>query len=152
MPTNLARINLIAVDMNSEKIKRNLLSCDDWEERYLYIIHLGNQQPTMIDEDKTSDTVIHGCQSQVWVKITINSHGEFSFTGDSDASLVKGLMAMVFMVYEGKTAEAILEFDIHGFFDDMQLHHYLTPTRSQGLVAMVEAVRAKALNTLVVEY
>ncbi|MGF1731045.1 cysteine desulfuration protein SufE [Photobacterium kasasachensis] len=151
MSSTLAKINLIAFDMKSEKLKRNLLSCDDWEERYLYIIQLGNQQPIMAEADKTSDTVIHGCQSQVWVKVDINSSGEFSFIGDSDASLVKGLMAMVFMVYEGKTAEAILEFDIHGFFDELQLHHYLTPTRSQGLVAMVEAVRAKALNTLVVE-
>ena len=110
---------------DKEKLLRNFLRCANWEEKYLYIIELG-------------------CQSQVWIVMNQNGEGIIELQGDSDAAIVKGLIAVVFILYDRMTAQDIVNFDVRPWFEKMALAQHLTPSRSQGLEAMIRAIRAKA--------
>ena len=112
---------------DKEKLLRNFLRCANWEEKYHYIIELGQRLPELRDEDRSPQNSIQGCQSQVWIVMRQNAQGIIELQGDSDAAIVKGLIAVVFILY-----------------DQMALTQHLTPSRSQGLEAMIRAIRAKA--------
>jgi cysteine desulfuration protein SufE len=116
---------------------------DSWEDRYKYIIDLGKELPTMDEAKKDDVHLVRGCQSQVWIDGK-SVDGQFWFEADSDAFIVKGLLGVVLAAYNGKAAAQILEFDIEDYFDRLGLIKHLSPTRGNGLRAMVKRIRAMA--------
>ncbi|MAY34784.1 MAG: Fe-S cluster assembly protein SufE [Spongiibacteraceae bacterium] len=113
---------------------------DSWEDRYKYIIDLGKELPAMPDELKTEDRLIRGCQSQVWLETEQNGDS-FEFQADSDAFIVKGLLGVILAAYNNKSGGEILEFDIEQYFEQLDLLRHLSPTRGNGLRAMVQRIR-----------
>lgn len=131
---------------DKEKLLRNFTRCANWEEKYLYIIELGQRLAPLPEAAHTTENTIKGCQSQVWIVMRENDAGVLELQGDSDAAIVKGLIAVVFILYQQMTAKDILAFDIRPWFEDMALTQHLTPSRSQGLEAMIRAIRTRAAN------
>ena len=129
---------------DKEKLLRNFLRCANWEEKYLYIIELGQRLPDLNDDLRCPENSIQGCQSQVWIVMNQNGEGIIELQGDSDAAIVKGLIAVVFILYDRMTAEDIVRFDVRPWFEKMALTQHLTPSRSQGLEAMIRAIRTQA--------
>lgn len=129
-----------------EKLARNFSRCLNWEEKYLYVIELGSKLPPLAASDRLAKNLIAGCQSQVWIAMTKDHEGSVTFHGDSDAAIVKGLLAIVFIVYHQLTPQQIVELDVRPFFAELALSQHLTPSRSQGLDAMIRAIRSKALQ------
>lgn len=127
-----------------EKLLRNFNRCANWEEKYLYIIELGQRLPALSDEAHRAENKIQGCQSQVWIVLNQRDDGVIELQGDSDAAIVKGLIAVVFALYQQMTAKDIVAFDVRPWFEQMALTQHLTPSRSQGLEAMIRAIRARA--------
>lgn len=130
-------------EITPEEILDTLGFFDDWEERYKYIIDLGKQLPAIDDSKKTEDFLLRGCQSQVW----IDSHfinDKLFFEVDSDAHIVRGLLAVVLSAYNNKTPAEVLAFDIDGFFAQIDLVKHLSPTRGNGLTAMVKKIQHTA--------
>ncbi|KFC11277.1 SufE family iron-sulfur cluster assembly sulfur acceptor protein [Trabulsiella guamensis ATCC 49490] len=127
-----------------DKLLRNFSRCANWEEKYLYIIELGQRLPALSAADHNPQNIIQGCQSQVWIVMTRDDNGVISLQGDSDAAIVKGLIAIVFILYQQMTAQDIVAFDVRPWFEKMALTQHLTPSRSQGLEAMIRAIRTKA--------
>lgn len=127
-----------------EKLLRNFSRCNNWEEKYLYIIELGGRLAPLPDAWRQPENLIAGCQSQVWIVMTQDEQGRLVFSGDSDAAIVKGLVAVVFSLYQSLTAQQVLALDVRPFFEQLALAQHLTPSRSQGLEAMLRAIRAKA--------
>jgi cysteine desulfuration protein SufE len=116
---------------------------DDWEERYKYIIDLGKQLPGIDESKKTEEFLLRGCQSQVWIDSAVND-GKLFFEVDSDAHIVRGLLAVVLSAYNNKTPDEILDFDIDNFFAQVDLVKHLSPTRGNGLTAMVKKIQHTA--------
>lgn len=131
---------------DKEKLVRNFNRCANWEEKYLYIIELGQRLPALSAEAHNADNLIQGCQSQVWIVMQRNAEGVIELTGDSDAAIVKGLIAVVFALYQQMTPQDIVAFDVRPWFEKLALTQHLTPSRSQGLEAMIRAIRTKAAN------
>lgn len=129
---------------DKEKLLRNFQRCAKWEEKYLYIIELGQRLPMLSENDRVADNKIEGCQSQVWIVMRQNGQGVIELEGDSDAAIVKGLIAVVFILYHQMTPQDIVNFDVRPWFEKMALTQHLTPSRSQGLEAMIRAIRTKA--------
>jgi len=129
---------------DKEKLLRNFSRCANWEERYMYIIELGAQLAPLAPQAHNPANLIAGCQSQVWIELTFDEAGRVILSGDSDAAIVKGLIATVFILYQGLTAHDIIGLDVRPFFTELALTQHLTPSRSQGLEAMVRGIRAKA--------
>ncbi|MBR1883241.1 MAG: SufE family protein [Muribaculaceae bacterium] len=117
---------------------------DDWMDRYAYIIDLGNAMPPLPEEYKTPDNLIDGCQSRVWLNAERKADGSLVFTADSDALIVKGIVSMLVRVLSGQQPRDILAADLY-FIDRIGLHDHLSPTRSNGLLAMMKQMRAYAL-------
>ena len=126
-----------------EDIIDTLNFLDSWEDRYRYMIDLGKQLPPMATELKTNERLVPGCQSQVWIESELKGD-VFEFTVDSDAHIVRGLLAIVMAAYQQKTARQILDFDIEAYFAQLDLQRHLSPTRGNGLQAMVGNIRAIA--------
>ncbi|WBF43485.1 cysteine desulfuration protein SufE [Serratia rubidaea] len=129
---------------DKDKLARNFSRCLNWEEKYLYVIELGGRLPQLAEEAHRPENLISGCQSQVWILMRKNAQGQVEFSGDSDAAIVKGLLTVVFIVYRDLTPQQIVELDVRPFFADLALSQHLTPSRSQGLEAMIRAIRQKA--------
>ncbi|EKN3346407.1 cysteine desulfuration protein SufE [Yersinia ruckeri] len=129
---------------DKQKLIRNFSRCHNWEEKYLYVIELGAMLPPLNAEQRQQENLISGCQSQVWISMTLDDQGIVRFTGDSDATIVKGLVALVFILYQDLTPQQIIDLDVRPFFADLALSQHLTPSRSQGLEAMIRAIRNKA--------
>lgn len=123
-----------------EDIVDTLSFFDGWEDRYKYIIDLGKELPPMDDEKKNEEHIVKGCQSQVWIDHQIIDN-RLWFEADSDAFIVKGLLAVVLAAYNGKQPEEIGSFDIDGYFEELGLLRHLSPTRGNGLRAMVDKIR-----------
>lgn len=116
---------------------------DDWMDRYQVIIDMGNALPALEEKYKTADNIIEGCQSRVWLQADYED-GVLNFTADSDAIIVKGIISMLVRVLSGHTPAEILDAELY-FIDSIGLHEHLSPTRSNGLVAMIKKIRAYAL-------
>ena len=129
--------------ITSEDIVDTLGFFDSWEDRYKYIIDLGKELPPMAEELHTDDRLVRGCQSQVWIDTTIED-GKLQIAVDSDAFVVKGLLGIVLAAYNNKTPGEVLAFDIDGYFEQLELLNHLSPTRGNGLKAMVSRIRAIA--------
>ena len=128
--------------LNLEDLKGNFLLFDDWEERYRYLIDLGKNLPVMEEVLKNDDTIVKGCTSRVWLICQTDDAKCYHFTGDSDAHIVRGLMAILFIAYQGKTAAEIGQIDISEVFEEIGLNQHLSPNRRNGFFAMMERIKA----------
>jgi len=126
-----------------EEIKDEFSMFDDWEERYQYVIDLGNSLPLIDEQYKTDENIIKGCQSKVWLHGE-QKDGNVYFTADSDAILTKGIIAILIRVFSNQKPEDILEADT-SFIDDIGLKEHLSPTRANGLVSMIKQIKMYAL-------
>ncbi|GHA29504.1 cysteine desufuration protein SufE [Devosia pacifica] len=134
-----------------QDIADNLSLLDDWEDRYRYIIELGQELPKLPDEQKTPQTKVNGCVSQVWLvsrPIEVEGAPGLSYSGESDAMIVEGLVAVLLALYSGRPAREIAETDAMAIFDEIGLREHLTTQRSNGLVAMVNRIRSEASSML----
>ncbi|MDU4095062.1 MAG: cysteine desulfuration protein SufE [Pantoea sp.] len=134
----------MAILPEKEKLVRNFNRCANWEEKYLYVIELGGKLPELSDSFHQAEYSVSGCQSQVWIVMQQAADGTIELMGDSDAAIVKGLIAIVFSLYQGMTPQQIVEFDVRPWFEQLALTQHLTPSRSQGLEAMIRTIRARA--------
>jgi cysteine desulfuration protein SufE len=135
-----------------DEIKDNFDLLEEWDDRYRYVIELGRTLAPMSAADHSLTNKVQGCASQVWLSTTVtpNKAGEpvLSFIGDSDAHIVRGLIAILFTLFSGKTAREILKTDAIAVFDQLGFREHLTPQRSNGLRSMVERVKADARGAL----
>ncbi len=127
----------------SEDIIETLSFFDTWEDRYKYIIDLGRELPPLDEAQRTEEHIVRGCQSQVWL-VSHARDGRLYFDADSDAFIVKGLLAVVMAAYNGKTPQEILDFDIEHYFAELNLLKHLSMTRGNGLKAMVKRIQETA--------
>ena len=116
---------------------------EDWLDRYNYLIELGNDLPSIDPEYRTNEYLINGCQSKVWLHAGLED-GKIVYNADSDAIIVKGIVALLVKVLNGRTPDEILANDLH-FIEDVGLRQNLSPTRSNGLLAMVKKMRLYAM-------
>ncbi|MEI2264767.1 cysteine desulfuration protein SufE [Erwinia sp. CGal63] len=133
---------------DKERLVRNFSRCANWEEKYLYVIELGAKLPPLPESQHLPENTISGCQSQVWIVMDLDEQGRALLQGDSDAAIVKGLIAVVFVLYQQMTPAEILDFDVRPWFAELALTQHLTPSRSQGLEAMIRAIRQKAQDSI----
>ena len=120
---------------------------DDWEDRYRHVIELGRAMPVMDEALKTAATKVSGCASQVWIYSTVvdgPKGKQFHLQGDSDALIVKGLIAVVFMMFAPLTTQEIMSYDALGQFERLGLKEHLTPQRSNGVASMIKRIKADA--------
>jgi cysteine desulfuration protein SufE len=136
--------------MNIDDIIESFGFLDDWEDRYRYLIELGRDLPPFPDSARTAENKVEGCASQVWLDTTIGDGPDpvITFTGDSDAHLVKGLVALLLTLYSGRAASEIRATDALKVLDGLGLREHLTPQRSNGLRSMVERIRSEADRAL----
>ena len=139
------------MSLSIDEIIENFSFIDDWEERYRYVIELGRELDPMPEDAMTEANKVQGCVSQVW--LTSKTTGDaadpvLSFEGDSDAHIVKGLVAIALATYSGKTAREILDIDAEAVFNQIGLREHLTPQRSNGLSAMISRIKADAQASL----
>lgn len=125
------------------EIAENIAFLEDWEDRYRYLIELGQAMPPLKPEEKTPETKVQGCVSQAWL-VTDRDGPLLRYRGESDALIVKGLVAVLVALYSGRTAPEIAETDAIAIFDELGLREHLTTQRSNGLAAMVKRIRAEA--------
>ncbi|MBO6541583.1 MAG: SufE family protein [Alphaproteobacteria bacterium] len=122
---------------------------DDWEDRYKYVIELGKQLAPLTAEEHNAETKVQGCVSQVWLVCdTIDQGQKLVFRGDSDALIVRGLVAILLTMYSDKSPAEILDVDARTIFEQLGLNEHLSPQRSNGLHAMVARVREDAARTI----
>lgn len=132
--------------MNPDEIAEDFSWLDSWDDRYGYLIDLGRELPQMDVTDKTEENRIEGCQSGVWIRMDVENAKPpvLQFVGDSDSAIVKGLVAIVLSLVNGRSPRAILDLDIRGFFTQLNLENHLSPTRKTGLNEMVKTIKARA--------
>ncbi len=143
MTTSPAPANPFGNSISTADIVESLGFFDSWEDRYRYIIDLGRELPALPESLRTDDRLVRGCQSQVWIDVNEDDE-RLQLAVDSDAFIVKGLLAVVLAAYNNKTREAILAFDIDTYFEELGLMQHLSPTRGNGLRAMVARIREAA--------
>lgn len=133
-------------------IIENFESLEDWDDRYRYLIELGRELPAMSVAGHSEANKVQGCASQVWLDTSVRPNGAdgpvLTFMGDSDAHIVRGLIAILFAVFSGRRATDILAVDAVALFEKMGLREHLTPQRSNGFRSMVERIRADARSAL----
>ncbi len=139
----------MTIEEKQLEIIDQFVDIEDWLDRYAQIIDMGNELPPIDDALKTPDRLIEGCQSRVWLDARLDDDGLVQFTADSDAIIVKGIIAMLVDVLNGHTPDEILAADLH-FINDIGLSEHLSPTRSNGLLAMVKQMHdyARAFKLL----
>jgi cysteine desulfuration protein SufE len=135
-----------------EEIIDNFSVLDDWDDRYRYLIELGRELPPLSQAAHSDVNKVQGCASQVWLDTSVRPDGAggpvLTFAGDSDAHIVRGLIAVLFAIFSGKHAKDILATDALMLFERMGLREHLTPQRSNGFRAMVERIRSDARAAL----
>ena len=135
--------------MTIETIRADFALLDDWEDRYRYLIELGRELSPLPEALRTDANKVRGCASQVWVASSVlrsdaGKHPALSLQGDSDAHIVRGLIAVLFALFNNKPADEILATDARAVFSDLGLAEHLTPQRSNGFFSMVERIRKDA--------
>lgn len=133
--------------MTVDDLLSELGDCFGWDDRYRYLIELGKSLPKLDANQMNESTKVIGCQSNAWMVAdarTDNGTTRLYFKADSDTFIVKGLIAVVVVVYSGKTPKEILEFDIEALFDKLDLRKHLSPVRGNGLLAMVKKIKSMA--------
>jgi cysteine desulfuration protein SufE len=135
----------MTTSLTPEILRETFSLMDEWEDRYAYLIDLGRALPPMDPAIKTDDILVKGCTSRVWL-MSISCADDagqvrYTFMADSDAAIVKGLVALVLVCIQGKTAADISAFDLACFFKDLSLEEHLSPNRRSGFYAMIERVK-----------
>lgn len=133
----------MTINETQDQIIEEFEGFTDWLDRYALTIEMGNATPSLDEKYKTADNIIDGCQSRVWLQADVED-GKVVFCADSDAIIVKGIITMLVRVLSGRTPQEILDADLY-FIDRIGLHEHLSPTRSNGLLAMIKKIRAYAL-------
>ena len=135
-----------------DEIVDNFSLLEEWDDRYRYVIELGRGLSPLSERDRTEANKVQGCASQVWLATTVHPDGQggplLTFSGDSDAHIVRGLIAILFAMFSGKRARDILSADAIAVFGRLGLREHLTPQRSNGFRSMVERIRADARAAL----
>src|SRR5437868_10204093 len=134
-----------------DEIRDNFALLDEWDDRYRYVIELGRTLTPMPEEEHSATNKVQGCVSQVWLSKWIDREGKepvLSYRGDSDAHIVRGLIAILLTLYSGRTPRQILSTDAIALLDEFGFREHLTPQRSNGLRAMVERIRSDAREAL----
>ena len=134
----------MTINESQQEIIDEFSDVEDWMDRYAMIIDLGNSLPPIDDSYKTPEHLIEGCQSRVWLNAELTPEGTVTFTADSDAIIVKGIISMLIEVLSGHTPQEILDADLY-FIPAIGLSEHLSPTRSNGLLAMVKQMKMYAL-------
>lgn len=127
--------------MNLDELKASFALMGSWEERYGLIIDLGKQLPHLPQEAYCEANKVRGCMSQVWMTSQTEADGKIQIQGDSDAHIVKGLIAILLMVYSGKTAAEIAAIDIKALFSELGLEQHISANRRNGFYAMVQRIQ-----------
>ena len=140
--------------MAIDEIIENFALLDEWDDRYRYVIELGRSLAPLDERDRRDVNKVQGCASQVWLATTVEPNGQggpvLSFVGDSDAHIVRGLIAILFAIYSGRHARDILATDAVALFERLGLREHLTPQRSNGFRSMVERIKSDARTALAV--
>lgn len=135
-----------------ETLKEDFEFIDDWEERYKYVIELGKEMPVLAETDHTEENKVNGCVSQVWLKshFSSNDNGEkiLHFTGDSDALIVRGLVAVVRILFNERPAREVANMDAQKEIAKLGLTEHLTPQRANGLGAMIKRLQQQAAQAV----
>jgi cysteine desulfuration protein SufE len=135
-----------------DEIIDNFSLLDDWDDRYRYLIELGRELPPLPAEAHNEANKVRGCASQVWLDTNVRPNGAggpvLTFVGDSDAHIVRGLIAILFAMYSGRSAKDILATDAVALFERIGLREHLTPQRSNGFRSMVDRIHADARSAL----
>ena len=137
--------------MTIDDIRDNFALLDDWDDRYRYVIELGRTLTPMPEEEHSAANKVQGCASQVWLSKQVERAGNeavLSYLGDSDAHIVRGLIAILLTLYSGRTPQQILSTDAVAVFDEFGFREHLTPQRSNGLRSMIERIRTDAREAL----
>lgn len=130
-----------------DEIKTSFEFFDDWEDKYRFILDIGKSITPLPDCQKTEESIVRGCQSQVWLISSYDSTtNRLHLEIDSDAHIVRGLIAIVQSAYANASPNEVLEFDIEGLFEELKLFSHLSATRGNGLRAMVQRIRTEAHN------
>lgn len=127
-----------------DEVESTFAFLDSWEDRFQYVIDLGKRLPALPEHEKCEPNRVHGCQSSVWLVMEPAADGTLAIRATSDAFIVSGLIAILLAFYAGRTRAQILAADAPGFFKRLGLAEHLSPTRRNGLFAMIERVRALA--------
>lgn len=130
--------------MDMQELEDDFAFLDGWEERYSHVIELGKALPPFDEACRSDANKVSGCVSQVWLTMQADEAGRFHFTGDSDAHIVRGLVAVVIKILQDKTAREILDTDIQGFFARIGLADNLSSQRANGLQAMIDRIHKAA--------
>ena len=138
--------------MTIDEIKENFELLEDWDDRYRYVIELGRTLEPMPEAEHSAENKVQGCASQVWLSRKTQRSGDnqpvLSYLGDSDAHIVRGLIAILLALYNGKSAKTVLDTDALAVFDELGFREHLTPQRSNGLRSMIERIRSDARKEL----
>lgn len=139
----------MTINQTQDEIVEEFSELTDWMDRYAYIIDLGNTLPEYPEAEKTPQNLIEGCQSRVWINASRTQEGHIHFQADSDAMIVKGIVTLLLKVLDDHTPDEILNADLY-FIDKIGLSTHLSPTRSNGLLAMVKQIKnyARAFKLL----
>ena len=128
-----------------ENIRTTFAFFDDWEDKYRYLIDLGKSVPALPTQFRVADNLVRGCQSQVWLLGDYDTqHDQLKLQIDSDAHIVRGLIAIVLATYDGRSPTEIVAFNIENLFDELDLMNHLSATRGNGLRALVKRINDSA--------
>ena len=133
----------MTINEQQDAVIEEFSEIDDWMDKYQMLIDLGNELDVLKEQYKTQENLIEGCQSRVWIQCDYQD-GKLLFTADSDALIVKGIIALLLQVLSGHTPKEILQCDLY-FIDRIGLREHLSPTRSNGQLAMIKRIKAYAL-------
>jgi cysteine desulfuration protein SufE len=134
----------MSIEEDAQELVDSFDLFEDWEDRYSFLIDMGRSLPPMNDAQKTDDSKVHGCQSNVWMVGEREPSGALDFVADSDSSIVRGLIAVLLQVFSHRTPREILAFDVDGFFAQLGFQDHLSMGRRNGLDGMVKKIRALA--------
>lgn len=136
----------MALDTSLDEIYENFDFLEEWEDKYMYIIDLGRMLPEFDPKNKTPERLVEGCTSKVWLVKDVKQNGttQVFFNADSESQIVKGLVALLLIVYSGKTPDEIAQVDSEAIFSKLGLSNHLSSNRANGLRAMVQRILAEA--------
>ncbi len=134
----------MTIDQAQQELVDEFVDIEDWMDRYAMIIDMGNSLPPIDEKYRTPEYLIEGCQSRAWLHAALTPDGKIEFTADSDAIIVKGIISMLVKVLSGHTPDEIMDSDLY-FIDRIGLSEHLSPTRSNGLAALVKQMKLYAV-------
>ena len=134
----------MSIEELQQEVIEEFQDYDDWMDRYQMLIDLGNEQEPLPEKYKTESNLIDGCQSRVWLQADLTPEGTIHFQAERDALIVKGILALLIRVHSDHTPDEILEANLH-FIEDIGLREHLSPTRSNGLLAMLKQMKLYAM-------